>query len=698
MLIALLVVNSLELPLLPSDKSWTEPKDPQTTNSDDAPVFLLDSTFTPEPSGAANPKNSTLPVPAAPSQSRQAISQQPAGSSVTPRERPTDWLRILGYAWLIGSAISITRIVIDWRKVHRARSMATQVENQAALKILREEVIDLRLPHCPQLLTAETATCPAVIGMLRPAVIFPTTILWSDDREQLRFILRHELAHLYRHDLLWNLLAALAGCIFFFNPLVWLALREWRFTQELACDELAIGQSSSASSYASMLLEVALSKNPSRTLVSAAGVFESFETLKRRIERMRHFSSMSKDQSKWLVAGVVAVSAIGLVPWRLVPAGNDTSVVRAGETVTDRNDSGNAKGPPSTEIQVGGKKVKIQLADVTSVRKLRKATKHSWKAMNEQLASQIALNEPDNPDQFQKFGEERRTANTRVSVYGEAGGAAGGGGGGGGATATYTLRNPRIAMAIDATPFGNRTIRLVGPMTATVEDGTVYSGLPNSGHGWRVCPDYEAKHDGKAIGYFGKEVTKVKRFSKLQGTLQIARIDFDRVKFNRIQPRAKQRTKLGEYEITHVDQNEGLTVAIRVPTPLSMREEFRIEPKPRREPGEFFAAAHRRAAASRELTEMIEVRFLGSDGKAYTPKQTRTAGNQMQTQRISRRGRNQQFGAVAGSSQATNSTEMAYGINQLPQGVTVQALRIRVLEKPTDIEEVNFELSDVALR
>ena len=50
-------------------------------------------------------------------------------------------------------------------------------------------------------------------------------------------MLAHERAHEGRHDILVSALALLSHCVFWFNPLMYLALRWLRHDQELACDE-----------------------------------------------------------------------------------------------------------------------------------------------------------------------------------------------------------------------------------------------------------------------------------------------------------------------------------------------------------------------------------------------------------------------------------------------------------------------------
>lgn len=77
---------------------------------------------------------------------------------------------------------------------------------------------------------------PTVIGILRPRIVLPNDM---DDRN-LAYILLHERIHVGRRDNLWRLIAILAACIHWFNPLSWVFLKIFLNDCELACDEGAI--------------------------------------------------------------------------------------------------------------------------------------------------------------------------------------------------------------------------------------------------------------------------------------------------------------------------------------------------------------------------------------------------------------------------------------------------------------------------
>ena len=52
--------------------------------------------------------------------------------------------------------------------------------------------------------------------------------------DELSSVLCHELAHIARHDLAWNVVHTAVNSALFFHPFVWLLRREWSLSQEVA--------------------------------------------------------------------------------------------------------------------------------------------------------------------------------------------------------------------------------------------------------------------------------------------------------------------------------------------------------------------------------------------------------------------------------------------------------------------------------
>ncbi|WP_302382077.1 M56 family metallopeptidase [Anaerotignum lactatifermentans] len=77
------------------------------------------------------------------------------------------------------------------------------------------------------------AVSPMVMGMIRPVLILPETALTES---RLPYVLRHELVHYRRGDIVWRWLAVLAMSIHWFNPMVYVAAAQMQEACEISCD------------------------------------------------------------------------------------------------------------------------------------------------------------------------------------------------------------------------------------------------------------------------------------------------------------------------------------------------------------------------------------------------------------------------------------------------------------------------------
>ena len=77
---------------------------------------------------------------------------------------------------------------------------------------------------------------PAAVGLLKPVIVLPSDFHTRYDGEQRTLLLAHERSHIVHGDLHANALATALRCIFWFNPLLHVAIRHFRQDQELACD------------------------------------------------------------------------------------------------------------------------------------------------------------------------------------------------------------------------------------------------------------------------------------------------------------------------------------------------------------------------------------------------------------------------------------------------------------------------------
>ncbi|MBT3265689.1 hypothetical protein HN371_00975 [Candidatus Poribacteria bacterium] len=161
--------------------------------------------------------------------------------------------RVLLGAWLLGVMLQVLRLLVSHMRLRRLLASGVTATDRAAMEAMADAQIATGFEQRVRLLRISGLQTPfACLG--HPSVI--ALPLDTEDRETLRVVLAHELAHLQQHDEWWNLLHRLVGCLLFFHPPYRVAVREFEAASEELCDAVATRQAASPRAYALCLLDV----------------------------------------------------------------------------------------------------------------------------------------------------------------------------------------------------------------------------------------------------------------------------------------------------------------------------------------------------------------------------------------------------------------------------------------------------------
>jgi len=223
------------------------------------------------------------------------------------------WAQALVALWLAGVLLGTLRSGAAYRASRRLVRGATPCTDAALLGALRLAAEAHGLRRAPALRLSAQIDSPQLIGPWRPVLLLPARRLPTMHADDLDMALTHELVHLQRRDLWWGLLPALAQHLFFFHPLVHLAVREYALAREAACDAAVVaGHRHCRHNYARLLVQLGVAPRPAAGVASASPTFVS---LKRRLLMLQSTRSFSR-----LGAGLItaAIALVGVMPLRLV--------------------------------------------------------------------------------------------------------------------------------------------------------------------------------------------------------------------------------------------------------------------------------------------------------------------------------------------------------------------------------------------
>ncbi|TVS18304.1 MAG: hypothetical protein EA417_03725 [Gammaproteobacteria bacterium] len=159
--------------------------------------------------------------------------------------------------WTLISSIQLWRFFAlrrFYRALYTAAEPVTDTTLTASIERWRAR---FRIRRPVVLRTGDAAVSPFTIGVFRPGVYIPRSLLEAPGSDELDAIVGHELAHVQRLDDLWILVQGLLRSLFFFLPPVHLAAAQLTRQRELLCDQLAVSRGQlSARSYGRSLLAV----------------------------------------------------------------------------------------------------------------------------------------------------------------------------------------------------------------------------------------------------------------------------------------------------------------------------------------------------------------------------------------------------------------------------------------------------------
>jgi beta-lactamase regulating signal transducer with metallopeptidase domain len=237
-------------------------------------------------------------------------------------ERIGDAQPFLLCGWILGLAFLSGRLllgVVGIRRLGRGRlAVSGEIADRAA-----DLAVRLGFRGMPGIFSSAVAREAIVTGLLRPMVLLPAAWLVEMPPEVLEAVIAHELAHIRRFDLWFNLFQRFVETLLFYHPAVWWLSRRVRLAREMCCDELAAKATGERVVYATAL-ELAARKRlepPKSLLEVALGV-----TKMTLLDRVRNVLGLAvrHEQARWWPAAVLSLLMLPAV-WLATMTGCSSS-------------------------------------------------------------------------------------------------------------------------------------------------------------------------------------------------------------------------------------------------------------------------------------------------------------------------------------------------------------------------------------
>ncbi len=236
---------------------------------------------------------------------------------------------ILVYLWLIGTAVFILLNVASYFRLHIKIRKSGEMISCPEIGAYTDRKINVWV--------WENIASPFMTGIFKPTLILPKTELSS---EQFHNILRHEMTHFKRHDILYKWFAEFVKCVHWFNPVSWYVLKQIAAECEISCD-MAVTKNMTNSekmSYVSTILSL-LPTGKSKQLPLTTQMASSKKILKRRFMMIKN-----KKRTSRLMSVISAVMAVIMLSTTVFASGILSDLTTADYTV---------------EIMSGGEKMEL---------------------------------------------------------------------------------------------------------------------------------------------------------------------------------------------------------------------------------------------------------------------------------------------------------------------------------------------------
>jgi beta-lactamase regulating signal transducer with metallopeptidase domain len=214
--------------------------------------------------------------------------------------------------WGAGCGVALSWLIFrslrfSLRARRRSRELdfeERQIIRERCARLARWVEVDFRM--------LSTSEGPAISGFMQTVLLLPVDFFSKYSEQQQTLMLSHELEHLCRRDLMALYLARLYRCVFWFNPLAWLAERYVRLDQELSCDERVVsreGPSTRRLYGETMLLTAQAPGMSTQAGPNQANYPASYSEIRQRTSLLRHHRRNVLASSLGIVLLFAATSA-----------------------------------------------------------------------------------------------------------------------------------------------------------------------------------------------------------------------------------------------------------------------------------------------------------------------------------------------------------------------------------------------------
>ncbi len=257
-------------------------------------------------------------------------------------ELPINW-GTAALVWITGlGAILFYLLAVNTAMYYKIKKLP-RCDAPDLLNLLGECKANLNIKTDVRIVYDRSLSSPALFGIFNPRIIIAPEVIRNLSLEELRYIFLHELSHLKRHDLLTNGLLLIIQAVYWFNPVIWYALRQMKRDCEIACDATVLNnlKLQDRKPYGQTIISLLQLLAKPHWAPGTLGYVSKFN--KRRIIMI---SRNKRTSVKWVVAALAALLIVGCsslnAPGKTTDQGTNQTIT---DTAASNHDTANPNQP-----------------------------------------------------------------------------------------------------------------------------------------------------------------------------------------------------------------------------------------------------------------------------------------------------------------------------------------------------------------
>ncbi|UWD50372.1 M56 family metallopeptidase [Clostridioides difficile] len=195
---------------------------------------------------------------------KESKSNAAVGNNITRINVPTDnnFMLYLAYLWIFVAIVIAVYTFVKYTKFKNfIVDISYDIEDDEVNCLYKDLLNELNIKKKIELRGSDELISPAGMGLFKSYIFLPD---YPYSKDELNWILRHELMHFKNKDLLIKFVVLFVKIIYWFNPLVYIMSNRVNIDCELCCDESVLNDCSlkEKKEYALALIKsIKMSKN-----------------------------------------------------------------------------------------------------------------------------------------------------------------------------------------------------------------------------------------------------------------------------------------------------------------------------------------------------------------------------------------------------------------------------------------------------